>query len=57
MDNEKYLPLFEKVSREVSKVSGVDYLRSATRPVGEEISELYVKNQVKIVDEGLQKRK
>ncbi len=55
MDNEKYLPLFEKVSREVSKVSGVDYLRSATRPVGEEISELYVKNQVKIVDEGLQK--
>lgn len=55
MDNGKYLALFEQITREVNKVDGVDYVRSVTRPVGDEIDDLYVTNQVKTLDEGLEK--
>ncbi|MFC0186837.1 efflux RND transporter permease subunit [Fictibacillus aquaticus] len=55
MDESQYLTTIEKISREVEKVDGVDKVRSATRPVGEELSDLYVSNQVDTLGEGLGK--
>ncbi|WP_409345112.1 MMPL family transporter [Paenibacillus sp. MBLB4367] len=55
MDNADSLALIEKISREVSKVEGVEAVRSATRPVGEELKDLLVTEQVKQVDDGLGK--
>ncbi|MFC7371874.1 efflux RND transporter permease subunit [Fictibacillus iocasae] len=55
MNESAYLTTIEKISREVEKVDGVDKVRSATRPVGEELSDLYVSNQVDTLGEGLGK--
>ncbi|MGC4378139.1 MMPL family transporter [Fictibacillus sp. Mic-4] len=55
MDHASYLATMEKISREVEKVNGVDTVRSATRPVGDELKELLVANQVKSLHKGLGK--
>ncbi|GIP35736.1 MMPL family transporter [Paenibacillus sp. J2TS4] len=53
MDNSESLAAIERISREVAKVEGVESIRSATRPVGEEMKDLLVTEQVKKLDEGL----
>lgn len=55
MDTSEYLALIEKISREVEKVDHVEKVRSATRPVGDELEDLYVKNQVEQLGDGLEK--
>lgn len=53
MDTSEALAAMEKISREIEKVEGVESIRSATRPVGEELKDLLVTEQVKKLDEGL----
>lgn len=55
MDRSEYLATIEKVSREVEQIDGVDRVRSATRPVGEELKELQVSHQADSLDNGLKK--
>lgn len=47
------LAMIERLSREIAQIPGIDSVRSATRPVGEELQDLFVAEQVKQVDEGL----
>ncbi|GGN90743.1 MMPL family transporter [Saccharibacillus kuerlensis] len=53
MDNAEYVSLAERISREVSKVAGVDTVRSASRPTGEEIQDFSVADQAGTLKEGL----
>lgn len=53
LDTSDGLAAIEQVSREVEKIDGVKSVRSATRPVGDELEELQVANQVETLDEGL----
>lgn len=55
MDNSEYLALIEKISREVEKVDHVETIRSATRPVGDKIDDMYVTNQAGTLGDGLEK--
>lgn len=49
------LAVIEKISRELDKMDGVDKVRSATRPLGDQPKELLVSNQAESLDEGLGK--
>ncbi|HZG72244.1 MAG TPA: MMPL family transporter, partial [Chondromyces sp.] len=53
MKSQDYLVLIEKISQNLSAIDQVDKIRSATRPAGEVIEDLYVTNQVEEVEEGL----
>ncbi|MDO3410757.1 MMPL family transporter [Saccharibacillus sp. CPCC 101409] len=53
MDNAEYIAIAERISREVSKVDGVDSVRSVSRPTGEEISDFSVASQAGTLGEGL----
>ncbi|KOO50560.1 MMPL family transporter [Priestia koreensis] len=53
MDNREYLTIIEKINRELDKVKVVDKVRSATRPVGDDLEDLYVSNQVDELNKGL----
>lgn len=53
MDFTEYLELVEKISQDLEKVDLVDKVRSATRPVGKKIEDLYIANQAKTLREGL----
>ncbi|WHY72578.1 MMPL family transporter [Fictibacillus enclensis] len=55
MDSSEYMATIEKISREVEQVNGVDRVRSATRPVGEQLKELQVTKQAESLDDGLSK--
>lgn len=53
LDTSGGLAAIEQVSREVEKIDGVKSVRSATRPVGDELEELQVANQADTLGEGL----
>ncbi|EKN69940.1 MMPL domain-containing protein [Neobacillus bataviensis LMG 21833] len=53
MDSLEYLNLVEALSQDLEKVNLVDKVRSATRPLGETIEDLYVSKQAKTLAEGL----
>lgn len=53
MDSSEGLALIEKITRELSGVDGVKFVRSATRPLGEEMNEFLVADQVTMLDDGL----
>lgn len=55
MNSEEYIGLAEKISESLSKVDGVDTVRSVTRPTGEPIKELFVPNQAATLGEGIGK--
>jgi RND superfamily putative drug exporter len=55
MDSSDYIALTEKISEELKKVGDVKTVRSATRPTGSPISDLYISNQVKSLGDGLDK--
>lgn len=52
-DTPENLALIEKISRELVKIEGIDKVRSASRPLGDEIEDFYVANQVQTLNEGL----
>lgn len=52
-DTSTGLAAIEKISREVEKVDGIESVRSATRPTGDELEELKVAHQAEAMDEGL----
>lgn len=53
MDTGEYMALTEKISRELMKVSGVDSVRSLSRPAGDEIPDFRISEQVGTLNEGL----
>ncbi|MCQ4087133.1 MMPL family transporter [Saccharibacillus sp. JS10] len=53
MDNAEYVAIAERISREVLKVDGVDSVRSASRPTGEEIKDFSVADQAGTLKKGL----
>lgn len=53
MDNAEYVAIAERISREISKVDGVDSVRSASRPTGEAIEDFSVADQAGTLKEGL----
>lgn len=53
MDSIEYFEIIETLSKNLEKVDLVDKVRSATRPVGETIEELYLASQAKTLEEGL----
>lgn len=53
-DTSAGLAAIEKISREVEKVDGIESVRSATRPTGDELEELKVAHQAEVLDEGLE---
>ncbi|MEK3884075.1 MMPL family transporter [Paenibacillus sp. PL2-23] len=53
MDTPEGLAALEQASRELSKVEGVQAVRSATRPTGEVLEDFLVADQVVTLDEGL----
>jgi RND superfamily putative drug exporter len=55
MKSKDYLGLMEKINNDVTTVSHVDKVRSATRPLGEIMKEIYVKKQAGSLSQGIQK--
>ncbi|MEB6549866.1 MMPL family transporter [Heyndrickxia sporothermodurans] len=55
MKSKEYLGLIEKISNDLSHTKDIEKVRSATRPVGKILEELYVKNQVDTVSDGIKK--
>ncbi|MGE8206705.1 MMPL family transporter [Heyndrickxia sp. NPDC080065] len=55
MNSKEYLGLIEKISSDLSHTKNIEKVRSATRPVGDVMKELYVKNQVTTLSDGLNK--
>ncbi|PAD06490.1 MMPL family transporter [Bacillus velezensis] len=55
LNTEKHLIDIEKISRELEKTEGVKTVRSATRPAGNGLNQLFVTNQAKQLQEGLDK--
>jgi RND superfamily putative drug exporter len=55
MKSKDYLGLMEKINNDVASVSHVDKVRSATRPLGEIMKEIYVKKQAGSLSQGIQK--
>lgn len=55
LDNNEGLIAIEKLSRAIEQTDGVSKVRSATRPVGKGLSDLYVKSQAKELNTGLDK--
>ncbi|WP_075982807.1 MMPL family transporter [Bacillus massilinigeriensis] len=53
MDNSEYIGLAEKISGELEKIDEVDQVRSATRPMGEPIEDLFVSKQAETLGDGL----
>ncbi|WP_394231711.1 MMPL family transporter [Niallia oryzisoli] len=53
MDSTEYFELIELLSQNLEKVDLVDKVRSATRPVGDTIEELYLASQAKELESGL----
>jgi len=53
LDNPQGMAWIEKISRELLEVEGVSTVRSATRPVGEELKELSVSGQADMLKDGL----
>ncbi|WP_445491899.1 MMPL family transporter [Niallia sp. 03133] len=53
MDSTEYLGIAENISKELAKVQLVDKVRSATRPVGDPIEDLYVGKQAESLENGL----
>ncbi|KAA9021757.1 MMPL family transporter [Niallia endozanthoxylica] len=53
MDSLEYFELIEVLSQNLEKVDLVDKVRSATRPVGETLEELYLASQAETLEEGL----
>ncbi|MCY7486018.1 MMPL family transporter [Paenibacillus alvei] len=51
----EYMPVAEKMSRELIKVDGVSGVRSLSRPAGDEIKDFQITEQVKTLDSGLSK--
>ncbi|WP_353855694.1 MMPL family transporter [Bacillus sp. Bos-x628] len=54
LDNNEGLIAVEKLSRAIEQTDGVSKVRSATRPVGKGLSDLYVKSQAKQLNNGLE---
>jgi putative drug exporter of the RND superfamily len=57
LDTIEYLSLADSVTTELAKVDLVDKVRSITRPMGEPIEDLYISNQAKTLEEGLDQGK
>ena len=55
--SKEYLAIIEKLSNELSQTIHVEKVRSATRPVGDLMEDLYVKNQVNTLSDGLNEGK
>ncbi|WP_318505460.1 MMPL family transporter [Bacillus sp. T3] len=55
MDSTEYITLAEKISQDLSKLDGVDSIRSVTRPVGEQLKDLFVAKQAGTLQEGIAK--
>ncbi|KXZ15011.1 hypothetical protein AXI59_03930 [Bacillus nakamurai] len=53
LNTEQHLIDIEKISRELEKTKGVKTVRSATRPTGNGLNQLFVTNQAKQLQEGL----
>ncbi|WP_141431352.1 MMPL family transporter [Bacillus sp. 03113] len=53
MKNSEYLNLVEKITREIENVDDIEKVRSATRPVGDQIKDFYVNNQANQLKDGL----
>jgi len=53
LDNPQGMAWIERISRELLEVDGVSKVRSATRPVGEELKELSVSGQADMLKDGL----
>lgn len=57
LDTIEYLSLADSITTELAKVDLVDKVRSITRPMGEPIEDLYISNQAKTLEEGLDQGK
>lgn len=55
MDQEKYMAIFEEITREVESLESVDKVRGITRPLGDEIEDFYVAKQAEQLGDGLGK--
>jgi putative drug exporter of the RND superfamily len=55
MDSPDYMALTEKISEELKKVDDVKTVRSATRPLGTPLDDLYISKQVKSLGDGIEK--
>lgn len=53
MDNEESLAAIDKLDGDLTKLSGVQSVYSATRPKGEKLDDLYLSSQAKTVNDGL----
>ncbi|WP_342045400.1 MMPL family transporter [Bacillus sp. OTU530] len=55
LDSEEALTTIEKVSREIMKLSSVEKVQSATRPLGDPVENFYVADQAKTLNDGIGK--
>ncbi|PLR81405.1 hypothetical protein CVD25_20440 [Bacillus canaveralius] len=53
MKSSEYLTLIEQVSSDVAKIESVEKVRSATRPAGDPVKDLYVSEQARQLNQGL----
>jgi len=53
LDNAKTLQVLDELAETISNVDGVSKVFTSTRPAGEQISELYINDQTKVLNDGL----
>ncbi|WP_438349855.1 MMPL family transporter [Paenibacillus sp. FA6] len=53
LDDTKSLQVLDELAEKISNVDGVSKVFTSTRPAGEQISELYIKDQAKVLKDGL----
>ncbi|OAB39963.1 hypothetical protein PMSD_02605 [Paenibacillus macquariensis subsp. defensor] len=53
LDNAKTLQVLDELAETISNVNGVSKVFTSTRPAGEQISELYINDQAKVLNDGL----
>jgi len=53
LDNAKALQVLDELAEKISNVDGVSKVFTSTRPAGDKISELYINDQAKVLNDGL----
>lgn len=53
MDSAEYIGLAEKISQDLEKIDGVDTIRSVSRPMGEQLEDLFVSKQAVALGKGI----
>ncbi|MGM7702113.1 MMPL family transporter [Pseudalkalibacillus sp. Hm43] len=53
MDSKEVLPIIEEITRSIKEIEGIETVRSATQPQGDQVEEFFVAKQAEQLNDGL----